>query len=100
MVHVCDKITNHLLSRHFNAATPNTSRFWIPSSLIYADIESEVESDFGGRFDPSLFDEIEEPPPVHILYPRPAYNHANYLSITSDLPLTFLAIVCFLMNRR
>jgi hypothetical protein len=32
--------------------------------------------DFGMRFDPSHFDEIGEPPPVHILYPHPAINNA------------------------
>lgn len=50
-----------------NAAS---SPFWIPSSLVYTDSDS---NEFG-RFDPNLFDELEEPPPVHILYPRPAYG--------------------------
>lgn len=45
---------------------------WIPSSLLYDD---EI-NDFDLRFDPARFDEIEEPPPVHILYPRPSYNKA------------------------
>lgn len=44
------------------------SNFWFPSSLIYP--ENEIE--FGRPFDPNDFDEIEEPPPVHIIYPRPS----------------------------
>lgn len=46
------------------------SAFWIPSSLVYTD---GVE-DFGSVFDPSQFDDMDEPPPVHILYPRPGYK--------------------------
>lgn len=45
---------------------------WIPSSLLYDD----DDDDFDLRFDPNRFDVVEEPPPVHILYPRPSYNKA------------------------
>lgn len=76
------------------------SHYWIPSSLIYADLDSEMDSDFGNRFDPSLFDEIEEPPPVHIIYPRPPITE----SIGSSLDkhrwhslwfMTFFVLTCF-----
>lgn len=48
----------------------------IRSSLVYTDFDS----DFGGPFDPDSFDEIEQPPPVHIIYPRPA-SSSPYHSI-------------------
>lgn len=48
------------------------SAFWIPSSLVYTDGDEE----FGSQFDPKLFDDMDEPPPVHILYPRPGYKNA------------------------
>lgn len=41
--------------------------------MFYGDEDFE---DFDLRFDPNRFDEIEEPPPVHIIYPRPSYNKA------------------------
>lgn len=44
------------------------SSLWFPSSLIYPD----KENNFGEPFDPNDFDELEEPPPVHIIYPRPS----------------------------
>lgn len=72
------------------------SRFWIPSSLTYADIDPEdQDSDFGSRFDPSLFDEVEEPPPVHIIYPRPAFNRSINSIVIKQLNLvwSFLVIV-------
>uniref|UniRef100_A0A0A1WSN7 Genome polyprotein n=1 Tax=Zeugodacus cucurbitae TaxID=28588 RepID=A0A0A1WSN7_ZEUCU len=48
---------------------------WNPSSLVYH------EMDFmDARFDPSLFDEFDQPPPVHILYPRPTNNNPYYRS--------------------
>lgn len=43
---------------------------WSPSSLVY----QEFDSDFGNRFDPTAFDEVDQPPPVHILYPRPTFK--------------------------
>lgn len=42
---------------------------WNPSSLVYHEIDF-----MDARFDPSLFDEFDQPPPVHILYPRPTNN--------------------------
>uniref|UniRef100_A0A182RB94 Basement membrane-specific heparan sulfate proteoglycan core protein n=1 Tax=Anopheles funestus TaxID=62324 RepID=A0A182RB94_ANOFN len=45
---------------------------WIPSSLLYTDFD-----DLDDTLGPYEFDKIEEPPPVHIIYPRP-YNGARY----------------------
>ncbi|XP_050331112.1 basement membrane-specific heparan sulfate proteoglycan core protein isoform X18 [Bactrocera neohumeralis] len=45
------------------------SHSWNPSSLVYHEIDF-----IDARFDPSLFDEFDQPPPVHILYPRPTNN--------------------------
>lgn len=41
---------------------------WLPSSLVYNDLDLE-------KFDFDNFDEIQEPPPVHIIYPRPSFNN-------------------------
>lgn len=81
---------------------PNiNSHFWIPSSLIYADLDSEMDSDFGNRFDPSLFDDIEEPPPVHILYPRPPSAESIGISINNHRlnALSFITIFLFICFR-
>ena len=51
------------------------------SSLLYGDDELD---EFDLHFDPSHFDEIEEPPPVHILYPRPTYNKACSIRLLSN----------------
>lgn len=51
------------------------------SSLLYGDDELD---EFDLHFDPSHFDEIEEPPPVHILYPRPTYNRACSIRLLSN----------------
>lgn len=73
------------------------SRFWIPSSLIYTDIDpDDQDTDFGGRFDPSLFDEIEEPPPVHIIYPRPAFNRSINSKVIEHLHLMWSLLVMVL----
>lgn len=46
---------------------------WIPSSLLYGDLDMDLDE----RFNVDHFDEIQEPPPVHIIYPRPPFNCAN-----------------------
>lgn len=48
----------------------NKSLLWMPSSLVYTDLDGDFS--FGLPFDPNAFDEIDEPPPVHIIYPRPS----------------------------
>lgn len=68
----------------FCAAFGFLSPFWIPSSLVYPD----SDNNFGTQFDPNLFDELEEPPPVHILYPRPSSTSTS----SSSLHLLFLLI--------
>lgn len=70
---------------------------WIPSSMMGYD-EDDFD-DFDLRFDPNRFDDIEEPPPVHILYPRPSYNKAcsklsrNYNQVINS---TLIATTLFL----
>lgn len=51
------------------------------SSLLYGDDELD---EFDLHFDPSHFDDIEEPPPVHILYPRPTYSRACSIRLLSN----------------
>lgn len=51
---------------------------------------SELENEFGRPFDDGDFDAIEEPPPVHILYPRPS---SQSFAPSSDIRLTNL--ICF-----
>lgn len=68
---------------------PTHSPFRNPSLLVYTDY------DFG--FDPRLFDELEEPPPVHILYPRPPYNLSsgtNFHSFSVLLTAVLVAFTC------
>lgn len=45
------------------------SNYWLPSSLVYSDLDNEFDHH---AFDDGDFDAIEEPPPVHIIYPRPS----------------------------
>uniref|UniRef100_A0A336LPI6 CSON010513 protein n=1 Tax=Culicoides sonorensis TaxID=179676 RepID=A0A336LPI6_CULSO len=41
---------------------------WLPSSLVYNDLDLfDFNEEELHRFDPTLFDEFEEPPPVHII---------------------------------
>lgn len=53
---------------------PATS-LWSPSSLAHQEIDTNVIMDHHviGK-DLSFFDELDQPPPVHILYPRPKIN--------------------------
>lgn len=48
---------------------------WKPSFILYDDDYETIGSQFGG------FDEIGEPPPVHIIYPRPSFNQACNLQL-------------------
>ncbi|XP_055601853.1 basement membrane-specific heparan sulfate proteoglycan core protein-like isoform X2 [Uranotaenia lowii] len=68
---------------------------WIIPSLMYPDIDDTEES-----FGPLEFDKIEEPPPVHIIYPRP-YNKAkreSFVGLSVWLPC-LLASVLTLMTQ-
>lgn len=64
-------------------------RAWNPSSLVYHELDY---NDF--RFDPSMFDAFDQPPPVHILYPRPTPpGFHNYKSGVGHLLLSNAIIV-------
>lgn len=50
------------------------------SSMEYDDWESSNSfKHHGSKFNLNDFDEIEEPPPVHIIYPRPAFTSVSNL---------------------
>ncbi|XP_059622297.1 basement membrane proteoglycan-like [Phlebotomus argentipes] len=56
---------------------------WRSSSLVYSDVENLLNGVIGGTHSEIFnhnFDEINEPPPVHIIYPRPAINPAAGVS--------------------
>jgi hypothetical protein len=78
-----------------------TSRSFISKSVLYDDGFDE----FGFEFDPSHFDEIEEPPPVHILYPRPSYNKAcsklsrNYNQVINSSLIASILFLYFSINQ-
>lgn len=61
---------------------------WLSSSLVHA-----YDNSYGNKFDPGLFDKLEEPPPVHIIYPRPNPNtgESSYGSHTGE-QLVFVTI--------
>lgn len=54
------------------------SKSWLPSSLINPNYP-----DYEQKYDPENFDEIEEPPPVHIFHPKPI----NAKAVSSHLEL-------------
>lgn len=57
---------------------------------------------FGTELDPNMFDELEEPPPVHIIYPRPPHNHCRQCTVVAEstiLSLIMLLCVSELMGR-
>lgn len=62
------------------------SKNWLPSSLIYTDHEYDFE-----KYDSDGFDDFEQPPPVHIVHPKPNHPHK---SISSQLRLAS----CFKLN--
>lgn len=72
------------------------SPFWIPSSLVYTD--DDDDDDFGSQFDPKLFDDMDEPPPVHIMYPRPGFKNDACSASKSriDERITMLTMICLL----
>lgn len=49
---------------------------WLSSSLVY-----EYENSYGTKFDPRLFDTVDQPPPVHIIYPRPSPNKGRRIEM-------------------
>ncbi|XP_055703583.1 uncharacterized protein LOC129802055 [Phlebotomus papatasi] len=56
---------------------------WTSSSLVYSEVENLLNGVLAGGTSEIFnhnFDEINEPPPVHIIYPRPTGN------ITSGVP--------------
>lgn len=65
-------------------------------------VYSDIEFDFDSEYNPNNFDEIEEPPPVHIIYPRPSYNNAFSLSrtiiVTQNLIVLLSLIINFIQN--
>lgn len=44
-----------------------------PSSLVYHRYDANDV-----RYDPNFFDEFDQPPPVHIIYPRPNFNQLHH----------------------
>lgn len=54
----------------------------MPSSLVYTGLDGEFNS--GLPFDPKSFDEVDEPPPVHIIYPRPSLIPSSTSLLTND----------------
>jgi len=73
---------------------------WSPSSLVYQEIGNDVEMDnrVVGR-DLSFFDELDQPPPVHIFYPRPkinefATNKAHQVALSLSLGLSIVLLSC------
>lgn len=70
------------------------SNFRFPSSLIYPD-----KDPISGRpFDPNDFDELEEPPPVHIIYPRPSSHSLLPSSDISLVNLVSLQTILLILN--
>lgn len=49
------------------------SSYEYPYSLVYHKFDvNDV------RYDPNFFDEFDQPPPVHIIYPRPNFNQLQH----------------------
>lgn len=71
------------------------SKFWIPSSLVYTDGDIY----FGTEIDPNIFDELEEPPPVHIIYPRPTHNQCESTVVSSTFVILLSLCVRKLIER-
>lgn len=69
----------------------HTYSMWNASSLVY--------QEFGESSDLSFFDELDQPPPVHILYPRPKLSEFStspaYRSVVS-LSLGLSISLCLL----
>ncbi|XP_039152495.1 basement membrane-specific heparan sulfate proteoglycan core protein isoform X13 [Drosophila simulans] len=73
---------------------------WSPSSLVHQEIGTDVVMDHHviGK-DLSFFDELDQPPPVHILYPRPKINEfptnkAPRVVLPLSLSLSILLLSC------
>ncbi|GAB0098094.1 basement membrane-specific heparan sulfate proteoglycan core protein isoform X1 [Sergentomyia squamirostris] len=67
---------------------------WTSSSLVYSEVESILNGAIGGGSSELFnhnFDEINEPPPVHIIYPRPAFN--STAAIATDVTLGLVIVI-------
>ena len=66
--------------------------------------DEEDFDDFDLRFDPNHFDDVEEPPPVHIIYPRPSFNKAcsklsrNYNQVINSTLIASTLFLYFSIN--
>uniref|UniRef100_A0A182FR49 Basement membrane-specific heparan sulfate proteoglycan core protein n=1 Tax=Anopheles albimanus TaxID=7167 RepID=A0A182FR49_ANOAL len=69
---------------------------WIPSSLLYTDFD-EFDNDALGPYE---FDKIEEPPPVHIIYPRPYGNNGAGRAGPSWRVVGPLLLCCYEMQSK
>lgn len=67
---------------------------WLSSSLVY-----EYENSYGTKFDPRLFDTVDQPPPVHIIYPRPSPNKGWRMGIRGELVLLGMLFSIFHVDR-
>lgn len=55
--------------------------------------------DLDARFNFDHFDEIQEPPPVHIIYPRPPFNCANNFRNLNNLLILIGIFIKFFIGR-
>lgn len=74
--------------------TNNKSPKWISPSLMYPEFDEGDEI-----FGPFEFDKVEEPPPVHIIYPRP-YNRAYLNFCTSRWLVVMIGTCHVILNAR
>ncbi|XP_055374705.1 basement membrane-specific heparan sulfate proteoglycan core protein isoform X7 [Condylostylus longicornis] len=69
---------------------------WIPWNLVNIDYDI-LKSDFGTHFDPNSFDKIEEPPPVHIIYPQHHPTFRDYQhNKTCNINFNSCIILCYI----
>lgn len=61
-------------------------------------VDPDKEKGFGRPFNPNDFDELEEPPPVHIIYPRPSSQSLLTSSDFSLINLVGLQTLLFIVN--
>lgn len=66
----------------------HTSPKWVIPALLYPDFPDDGDDLFG----PLEFDKVEEPPPVHIIYPRP-YNQGS-LATCASIWLIVITTIC------
>ncbi|XP_055694232.1 uncharacterized protein LOC129796381 [Lutzomyia longipalpis] len=74
---------------------------WTSSSLVFSEVENLLNGALGGGASSDVFnhnfDEINEPPPVHIIYPRPAINNNGVPMLISHITL-ILAMLTIAMG--